>query len=193
MVIAGLIAAHGDLLMTKGGTMSRSILAVEAILAILAAGQSGCQSYKQGALMKGDVMYNELTTNMMVEDVNRTLDFYCEVLGFEFVIGVPKNSQEIVTDRPQNKTLGFAIMKSGNVQMMFQERDGLVEEMPDFAGITIGGSLTFYIEVRDAKELYEKVKNKATIVKELQTKFYGKEEFYIRDCNGYMLCFASNI
>jgi uncharacterized glyoxalase superfamily protein PhnB len=192
-VIAGLIAAHGDLLMMKGATMGRSILAVEAMLAILAVGQSGCQSYRQGALMKGDGMYNELTTNMMVEDVNRTLDFYSEVLGFEFVIGVPKNSQEIVTDRPQNKTLGFAIMKSGNVQMMFQERGSLAEEISEFGGITIGGSLTVYIEVRDAKELYEKVKDKATIVKELQTKFYGKQEFCIRDCNGYILCFAGNI
>ena len=44
-------------------------------------------------------MYKKLTTNMMVENVNDTVDFYGDVLGFEFVMGVPQNTQEIVTAR----------------------------------------------------------------------------------------------
>ncbi|HUS72520.1 MAG TPA: hypothetical protein VMY06_05585, partial [Sedimentisphaerales bacterium] len=54
----------------------------------------------------------------------------------------------------------------------------------------IGGSLTFYIEVQDVKGLYAKLKDKVTIVKDMRTTFYGKQEFYIRDCNGYILTFA---
>ena len=142
---------------------------------------------------KGNVMYKKLTTNMMVDDVSRTLDFYGDVLGFEFVMGVPENSQEIVTTRQKDQALGFAIMKWGNIEMMFQAKRSLMEEIPEFSGMDIGGSLTFYIEVEDIKELYAKLKDKVEIIKDMQTKFYGKQEFYIRDCNGYILGFAGDI
>lgn len=139
------------------------------------------------------VMYKKLTTNMMVEDVSRTVDFYSDVLGFEFVMGVPENSREIVTKRQKGQALGFAITKCDNIDMMFQATQSLTKEIPDFRGMDIGGSLTFYIEVKDVKGLYAKLKDKVTIVKDMQTTFYGKHEFYIRDCNGYILTFAGEI
>ncbi len=139
------------------------------------------------------VMYKKLTTNMMVEDVSRTVDFYSDVLGFEFVMGVPENSREIVTKRQKGQALGFAITKCDNIDMMFQATQSLTKEIPDFRGMDIGGSLTFYIEVKDVKGLYAKLKDKVTIVKDMQTTFYGKQEFYIRDCNGYILTFAGEI
>ncbi len=42
----------------------------------------------------------------------------------------------------------------------------------------------------DVKGLYAELKDKVTIIKDMQTTFYGKQEFYIRDCNGYILTFA---
>jgi len=138
-------------------------------------------------------MYKKLATNMMVENVNSTVDYYKDVLGFEFVIGVPENSQEVVAERQRDQELSFAILKSGNIEMMFQARKSLTEEIPGFRDISVGGSLTFYIEVGDVKRLYSELKNKATIVRDLRTTFYGKQEFYIRDCNGYILCFAGGI
>ena len=142
---------------------------------------------------RAKTMYNKLTSNMMVEDVNRTVDFYSDVLGFEFVMGVPENTQEIVTAIQEGQTLGFAIVKCGAVEMMFQAKESMAEEIPEFRGINVGASLTFYIEVEDAKGLYTKLKDKVTIIKEMQTTFYGKQEFYIRDCNGYILTFAGNV
>lgn len=141
----------------------------------------------------GNTMYKKLTTNMMVEDVNRTIDFYGDILRFEFVMAVPENSQEIVTKRKKGQTLDFAIMKCGDVQVMFQARKSLSQEIPEFSGVEIGGSLTFYIEVQDVKGLYEELKDKATIIRGIETKFYGKQEFYIRDCNGYIGGFAGGL
>ncbi|MBW7992722.1 MAG: bleomycin resistance family protein [Planctomycetes bacterium] len=138
-------------------------------------------------------MYKKLTTNMMVENVNSTVDFYGDVLGFEFVMGVPENSQEIVAARHNNQPLSFAIMKCGNVEMMFQTKKSMAEEIPKFSGIQIGGSMTFYIDVEDVKGLYAKLKDKVTIIKDMHATFYGKQEFYIRDCNGYILTFSGAI
>ena len=133
------------------------------------------------------MMLKKLTTNMMVEDVNRTVDFYNDILGFEFVMAVPENSQEVVTTRQKDQVLDFAMMKCGNVEMMFEDISG---NNSLFKGMDIGGSLTFYIEVDNIKELYGTLKEKVEVVKELHITFYGMEEFYIKDCNGYILAFA---
>jgi uncharacterized glyoxalase superfamily protein PhnB len=173
--------------------MRKAIPAIQVILVIFVVAIAGCKERKETDNKKENVMYKKLTTNMMVEDVSRTVDFYSEVLGFELVMGVPENSREIVTTRQKGQALGFAIMKCGNIEMMFQAKRSLTEEIPELSGMDIGGSLTFYIEVQDVKGLYAKLKDKVTIVKDMQTTFYGKQEFYIRDCNGYILTFAGGI
>jgi uncharacterized glyoxalase superfamily protein PhnB len=173
--------------------MRKAILAIQVILVILAAAIGGCKEKKETDIKKENVMYKKLTTNMMVEEVSRTVDFYSEVLGFELVMGVLEKSQEIVTTRQKGQALGFAIMKCGNIEMMFQAKRSLTEEIPELSGMDIGGSLTFYIEVQDVRGLYAKLKDKVTIIKDMQTTFYGKQEFYIRDCNGYILTFAGGI
>ena len=152
-----------------------------------------CKDRKRTHIKGQSMMYQKLTTNMMVEDVDQTVEFYTDILGFEFIMGVPENSQEIVTARQKNQPLGFAIMKCGNVEMMFQAKKSLAEEIPKFRDMEIGGSLTFYIEVQDVTKLYDKLKDRITIVKDMEAKFYGKQEFYVRDCNGYILGFAGDI
>ena len=37
----------------------------------------------------------KLTPNLMIEDVNKTIDFYKDILGFEFVHGVPTEKNEV--------------------------------------------------------------------------------------------------
>ncbi|SET08392.1 Uncharacterized conserved protein PhnB, glyoxalase superfamily [Methanococcoides vulcani] len=136
---------------------------------------------------------NKLTPNLMVDDVNKTVGFYKDVLGFEFVMAVPKDSQEVLMEMPKDKQLIYALMKSGDVQLMFQAKDSLSEDIPVFKDRGIGASLTLYIEVDNVKELSEALEEKVEIVKELHTTFYGMQEFYIKDCNGYVLGFAESL
>lgn len=136
-------------------------------------------------------MYSKITTNLMVGSVNETLDFYEGVLGFSLVLGVPEGSRQIVTTREGDEPLGFAIIRRDDVELMLQSRKSLSEELPAFAEQSIGGSITLYIQVADAGKLYEDIGDKVTIIKDLHTTFYGTEQFYIRDGNGYVLTFAS--
>jgi len=133
---------------------------------------------------------NKLTPNLMVEDVNHTVEFYQEVLGFEFVMGVIEDIQEILTAYQQDRSLDYAMMTCGNVEMMFQAKRSLAEALPMLRGREIGGTLTLYMELDSVSELYARIKDKVTIVKDLHTTFYGMQEFYIEDCNGYILTFA---
>ncbi|MHC4618500.1 MAG: VOC family protein [Planctomycetota bacterium] len=163
------------------------------IFAVSVLAAVGCKDNNVANIEKENTMYKKVTANMMVEDVNRTVDFYSDILGLQFVMGVPENSQDVVTVKPRNRPLAFALMKGGGVEIMFQARQSLIEEIPELDGTGIGGSLTLYVEAEDAEALYAKLKGKVTIVKGMQTRFYGKREFSIRDCNGYILTFAGNI
>lgn len=123
----------------------------------------------------------KLTPNLMVADVNKTIDFYKNILGFETIITLPEEG-----------TFQWAMMKNGNVELMFQSKENLSKEIPELESKEIGGSLTLYIDVADIKALYEKVKDKVTKVQDMHTTFYGSQEFAIKDIDGYILAFAQS-
>lgn len=138
-------------------------------------------------------MYRKLTCNMMVEDVKQTARFYRDVLEFAFVGGVPENSQTGVTDLDTDRPLAFALMQHGDVQVMLQSRASLTAELPIPADQPVGGSIVLYIELSEVKRLYDKLRGKVSVLSDLHATFYGKEEFYIKDCNGYILGFAGDL
>jgi len=82
------------------------------------------------------VKFNKLTPNLMVEDVARTLDYYLDVLGFEFVMGVAQGSRQAVMSYTRAVTLDFAIMRRDGVELMFQRRGSPSLERSKNIGIT---------------------------------------------------------
>ena len=128
------------------------------------------------------VALKKLTPNLMVEDVNETVTFYQDVLGFALLASVPEEGQ-----------FNWAMMQHDAVEIMFQSRASLTEDVPLFKDKAIGGSLTLYIDVEDIKGLYGQVQNRVAILHEMSTTFYGTREFTIQDCNGYGLTFAQAV
>ena len=124
-------------------------------------------------------MLKKLTANLMVENVAETLAFYRERLGFE-----------VVTTLPEHEPFDFAIVKRDGVELMFQSRPSLSENVPALSGSPIGASQTFYIEVTGIRDLYESLREQVEIVVDFHTTFYGTQEFYFRDLNGYILSFS---
>ena len=82
----------------------------------------------------------QLTPNLMVDNVNETVKFYQEILGFELVMSVP-----------QEGVFNWAMVQHGDVSFMFQERENIIGEYPVLKDVPMGGGLTFYIKVRDVK------------------------------------------
>ena len=128
------------------------------------------------------MVLKKLTPNLMVEDVNETVTFYQDVLGFALLATVPEEGQ-----------FNWAMMQHDAVEIMFQSRASLTEDVPLFKDKAIGGSLTLYIDVEDIKGLYGQVQNRVTIFHEMTTTFYGTREYTIQDCNGYVLTFAQAV
>ena len=127
-------------------------------------------------------MLKKLTPNLMVEDVRHTLTFYQDILNFSIVMTLPEIAP-----------FDFGIVQRDGVELMFQSRQSLSENVPALAGSAIGASQTFYIEVTGISELYQQLRDKVEIVVDLHTTFYGTQEFYFRDINGYILSFSEAI
>jgi hypothetical protein len=125
-------------------------------------------------------MLKDITANLMVKSVNKTIDFY-KKLGFETISTVPEQG-----------VFNWAMVKRDNVKLMFQSRKNLIEELPMLAERPIVGGLTFYILVEDVKEFKASLPSDIRIVKDLYTTLYGAKEIVIQDCNGYILYFAEN-
>lgn len=131
----------------------------------------------------------KITTNLMVNDVNKTIDYYVKNLGFKFALGVDhdKNVKLVQLDQTQ---LVWAIIKKSSVEIMLQQQDNLIDEVPEFKGRTVGGTFTLYISMNNTQSFYEQIKHKVEIFKELHKTFYGAYEFAIKDLNGYILYFS---
>lgn len=121
-----------------------------------------------------------ISPNIFTKDMKGTIAFY-EVLGFSKTMSVPEEGDELV----------WAMMVNGNVTMMFQTFESLAEDLPEISR-TNGGSLLLYINIKDIKGFFEEIKDKVTVLKGLETTFYGATEFSITDNNGYVLTFAQH-
>lgn len=122
---------------------------------------------------------NTVSPNIFVRDIHKTISFYTE-LGFDLVLTVPE------TGEPD-----FAMMVSGSVTFMFQTFSSLGEELPDISRKD-GGSLLLYIQIKGIRVLFDRLKDKVTVLKGLEKTFYGATEFSIRDINNYVLTFAED-
>jgi uncharacterized glyoxalase superfamily protein PhnB len=121
----------------------------------------------------------KLTPNLMVDDVNRTVDFYRDVLGFELLASVPEEG-----------ALDWGMMKCGTVELMFQSRSSLGNDLPQLKNAIPPGPVLLYIDVESVQILRQQIEGKATLLKEIAVTFYGTKEFTIQDCNGFILTFA---
>lgn len=121
--------------------------------------------------------------NLMVYDVQETIDYYKDLLDFELVQSVPDKNGKLV----------WAMMKKHEFVLMFQEMESLQIDIPFFKEISPGGSLNFYIKIDDIQTFYDQIKESYRLVTELDKTFYNSLEFSISDINGYILTFAQDL
>lgn len=122
-------------------------------------------------------MYKTITTNIMVANVKETINFYEEKLGFQKVVSVPE----------EGEVLNFAILNKDKISVMLQEQKNLLEEYSTLQKEAIVPTFTLFITVDDVAKMYDELKNKVKIAKELHKTFYGKDEFAVFDNNGNIL------
>ncbi len=121
----------------------------------------------------------KLTPNLIVSDVERSVRFYCDVLGFAVGATVPEAAPYV-----------FAIVQSGSVEVFLNAPEPAIAEYPAFKDRPIGGTLTLFIEVVDIAAAHAALKDRLAIVMPLEHKWYGVTEFAFADPDGYLITFA---
>ena len=100
--------------------------------------------------MPNTISFESLSPNLIAADVNKTVDYYTETLGFNLLASVPETG-----------VFNWAMMMRDSITMMFQSLPSLTEDLPDLKISLNGSAGTFYIKVKGLDGLYESLKGKA--------------------------------
>jgi uncharacterized glyoxalase superfamily protein PhnB len=132
----------------------------------------------------------KMTPNLAVASVSETVKYYQHQLDFTLTAAVPESQNGVDQQLIEGKTYVFAMMKCGAVELMFQRTDSFVHDVELAEDDSIGASISFYFEVEGLAELHAKLKANGLKVTEIKTTWYGANEFYMKDLNGYILGFS---
>jgi len=127
-------------------------------------------------------VFRKVAPMLLVDDVERGIRFYREVLG-----------AKLVAVHPQKPPHEWASLELGEAEIMLWRKDGAREEYP---GLEISGnpaSFIAYIYMDDVDILYERIKGRVDILMAPVDQFYGFREFTIRDPYGFVLTFAQEL
>ena len=117
-----------------------------------------------------------LTPIIFVDRVEPCLGFW-EQLGFEKTGEVPGDDG-----------LVFAMLASGGVEVMYQLRASLKDDLPVLADLSFGPS-NFFIKVNDLAAVQSKLEGAEILLDERKT-FYGATETVVRAPCGSIITFA---
>ena len=122
-----------------------------------------------------------LTPLLNVEDADRSVGFYCDMLGFEV-----ENRFE------DNGKLIWAHISRGPIQMMINascERGGRGPR----PGAKTYDDVVLYFSVDDVQSLRRELSVKGCTPGPIEAQDYGLDEFTMRDPDGYELGFGSPV
>ena len=133
---------------------------------------------------------NKLSPNFEVTDIRKTVSFYKENFGFNLIMAVPDTQDTVDQTIAEDKEYVYAMMQKENVEFMFQRSDTFKNDVVFSKGQNIGATVSFYMDIEGIKGFHQNLKNKNLEITELKTTWYGMQEFYLKDLNGYILGFA---
>ena len=134
--------------------------------------------------------FNKLTPNFEVADIRQSVQFYQAVLGFTLTAAVPDAQDGVHQQLADGATYVFAMMKHGDVELMFQRSDSFKHDVEIANQESIGASISFYFEIEGIQQLYNSVKDQVDRITPIKKTWYGADEFYMHDLNGYVLGFG---
>jgi catechol 2,3-dioxygenase-like lactoylglutathione lyase family enzyme len=132
--------------------------------------------------------FSDVTPNIVVTDVKRSLAFYRDVLGLS-----------VVTTVPETEPFAFAWMQRDGVNVFLNGIDAVRADLPALGSRPIGGAGTLYIVLEaetpasGVDAMRAAAGSRARVIMELKDQFYGMREFGIEDPDGYVIFFAQRI
>lgn len=116
--------------------------------------------------------FQNLTPMLWTKNFEETITFYTTILGF--------------TCEEYNEDWKWAALHKDDIEIMLAYPNAHMNKAIEFSG-------SFYIKVTEVEPLWNLLKNKVTVVYDLEIFEWGMKEFAIKDNKGYILQFGENI
>jgi len=130
------------------------------------------------------------TPIITVDAIEPCLPFWTERLGFELTATVPHGD-----------ALGFAMLNKGNVELMYQSRASVADDLgpagaraghPDLPDRMAGSMTTLFVEVESLDAVLAALDGADVVVPRRQT-FYGMDEIFVMAPCGTLVGFAAPV
>jgi len=118
---------------------------------------------------------------LVVDEIETTLPFWVDALGFEKTVEVPDDGR-----------LSFVILNHGEREIMLQTRASIEKEIEEQGAppvMATAGTAIVYFDVDDLDALRKRVEAFEVLVAKRETP-YGAEELWMREPGGHLLGFA---
>lgn len=120
---------------------------------------------------------------LQVYDMPTSVRFYREVLGFQVVSTSPKFGPD---------RFHWAMLRLGDAELMLNtayESDEERPAVPEATRVAAHDDTGLFLGCANVDEAYEELSGKGIQVKEPLVTGYGMKQMYVRDPDGYALCF----
>ena len=122
-----------------------------------------------------------LTPILVVDAIEPCLPFWTDRLGFEVTATVPHED-----------TTGFAMLQKDDVEIMYQSRASVADDVPAMTELVAGQTATLFIEVDALDPIVDALDGVEVLVPRRQT-FYGMDEIFVRADCGTVVGFAAHL
>lgn len=123
----------------------------------------------------------KLTPVLMVEEIESSLPFWVDRLGFAKVAEVPEGDR-----------LGFAMLVRGGAELMLQTVASVQKDEPKFAPASLDPNVGLFLVVDDYAETIQRLDGYPVAMAERVT-FYGMREIGVRAPSGHVVIFAVQV
>jgi catechol 2,3-dioxygenase-like lactoylglutathione lyase family enzyme len=122
----------------------------------------------------------KITAVLIVEEIEKSLAFWVERMGFTLVAEVPEESR-----------LGFVILARDGAELMMQTLTSVRKDEPRFAPDAPAPKGTgLFVEVEDLEDVKRRLAGYPIVMEERVT-FYGMREIGVSEPNGHTVIFAT--
>src|SRR5688500_9552287 len=121
-------------------------------------------------------MIKKLTPLLYVETIEPSLGFW-EKVGFQKTVEIPHGDR-----------LGFVILQSGSIEIMYQTRASVADDIAPLADSPMRGSFLF-LEVENLDAVEAALADAEHVVPRRKT-FYGADELVLKEPGGNTVTFA---
>ena len=123
----------------------------------------------------------KITAVLMVEEIEKSLPFWVDRMGFRKTAEVPEGDK-----------LGFVILEREGAEVMLQTIESVRNDAPQFLPKGPGNNVGLFVELDDFGDVLKRLAGYAVALAERVTN-YGMREIGVLEPNGHIVVFAARV